>query len=735
MKNTISLCMIVGNVEEYIRRCLTSFSPIADEICVVRAIGCQTPDRTLEIAEKEFGAQVAEYRNKPGHEDWPHVDDFAAARQMSFNMASGTYCFWCDSDDVLESGAEVVRELAERGEYAAYQFPYKIFGKGIELPRERMMLKESGRWQFAVHECFDFKLKPVAGAEDARVVVKHLPHLTKTGSNERNLRILRSIPKKEMTTGLLYHLHVELALAGDLDGSVAVAKEALAQPDIGRPEKYEIFLNLAAATESPEHKHALLLQAYGTDPCRREALSLLANNSLNFGRADFGLAYANHMMATPPPKFTPWNNRAALYGWVGEDIYLQALRANGHMQEADTLRKARMADRGGPTISLVHATRGRPKEAALARKTWLDMADDPARIEHIFAIDTDDDESDCLRRFHHVSVHPGGGCVRAWNYGCFATEAPVIVQLSDDWTPIPGWDTVILERLGDLNEPKVLAVNDGFRTDKLLCMSICTRVYWGLDYFLFHPWFKGMYCDNWFTELAYERGAVIEARDLTFLHNHPFKTGAPMDKTYAEHNSPERYAQGEAVIGELRKKRDWSTVPGFFNYWPFYQQIAELLKPGDTVVEVGSWMGRSITYLMQECQRLNKPVKGYTVDHFRGESNSREHAATLALIGSESVRPKFEENLTRCGVRDLVTVIEGDSAESAAQIEDKSLAFCFIDAAHDYESVKRDILAWQPKMKAGGILAGHDALWEDVEKAVRELLPQAQILGDVWMVK
>jgi len=26
-------------------------------------------------------------------------------------LASGEYCFWCDSDDVLESGAEVVREL------------------------------------------------------------------------------------------------------------------------------------------------------------------------------------------------------------------------------------------------------------------------------------------------------------------------------------------------------------------------------------------------------------------------------------------------------------------------------------------------------------------------------------------------------------------------------------------------------------------------------------------------
>src|SRR5512138_609413 len=102
----ISLCMIVGNVEDYIERCLDSFKPIADEIVVVRAIGCAKPDRTLDIARDKYGAITAEYANKKGHEDWDHVDDFAAARQMSFDLASSEYCFWCDSDDILESGAE-----------------------------------------------------------------------------------------------------------------------------------------------------------------------------------------------------------------------------------------------------------------------------------------------------------------------------------------------------------------------------------------------------------------------------------------------------------------------------------------------------------------------------------------------------------------------------------------------------------------------------------------------------
>src|SRR5262252_5594541 len=134
MAGTISLCLIAGNVEEYIERCLTSFSPIADEIVVVRAIGTQTPDGTLDIAQQKFGATVGVYTNgglvhpKDGpSEGWPHIDNFAAARQQSFDMASGDYLFWVDTDDVLHAGAEYVRQHAVRNGFPAFFFRYDVF--------------------------------------------------------------------------------------------------------------------------------------------------------------------------------------------------------------------------------------------------------------------------------------------------------------------------------------------------------------------------------------------------------------------------------------------------------------------------------------------------------------------------------------------------------------------------------------------------------------------------------
>ena len=57
----------------------------------------------------------------------------------------------------------------------------------------------------------------------------------------------------------------------------------------------------------------------------------------------------------------------------------------------------------------------------------------------------------------------------------------------------------------------------------------------------------------------------------------------------------------------------------------------------------------------------------------------------------------------------------------APQIPDGSQDLVFIDADHGYESCKRDVLDWLPKVRVGGILCGHDADWPTVRQAVNEV--------------
>jgi hypothetical protein len=59
---------------------------------------------------------------------------------------------------------------------------------------------------------------------------------------------------------------------------------------------------------------------------------------------------------------------------------------------------------------------------------------------------------------------------------------------------------------------------------------------------------------------------------------------------------------------------------------------------------------------------------------------------------------------------DKVHAVRKFSFDAAADFADCSLDFVYVDAVHDYEGALRDILDWWPKLKPGGVMAGHDYL-------------------------
>jgi tetratricopeptide (TPR) repeat protein len=560
--NHITLCMIAGREAAHIETCLRAFAPAFDSLSLVIALGNQEPDDTAKIAravcfELDKPITVDHYKNGSDAHDWPHVDDFAAARDMSFIQGleiAPDWLFWADCDDTVDprTPIEELRTIAASGKADAYGFAYDVVGTGKRPIRERLFRAElfkSGKcsWSGAIHE-------NVVGEKVMAMdspVWRHSPHASKPLSKDRNMRIL----KGQMANAALnaFYIHQEHAIKGEWEEAKTWGDAAMALPNLPNSFRYEIALN--NVRKGPRRDaEAWAARAFALYPQCREALAFLALLRMEEGRMTDALALVERMGHVPPPaaELRPWCYDGKWYGWGHFDLLARLLRINGRQAE-----EAEDAIHGGkmPLISLIHATRGRHNAALACRERWLNLAEDPATIETVWCVDSDDHESVTVaKQFRHVVVEAGGGCVRAWNEGAEIARGKIFVQLSDDWQPSQGWDRAILAELSlagkSLDEPFVVAVGDGVRTDGLLCMAILSRARWQRQgRKMFSDEYKSVYSDNEFTHRAWRDGVVIDARKrITFEHMHPAFGKGETDKTYAESNSKERYAEGEAVF-------------------------------------------------------------------------------------------------------------------------------------------------------------------------------------------
>lgn len=178
----------------------------------------------------------------------------------------------------------------------------------------------------------------------------------------------------------------------------------------------------------------------------------------------------------------------------------------------------------------------------------------------------------------------------------------------------------------------------------------------------------------------------------------------------------------------------YQNIKGWFWFRTVYEQAVAEARDGAHFVEVGSWKGRSAAFMAVEIVNSGKKIRFDCVDTWRGS----EDMQNLPEVINDTLYDEFLGNIAP--VRKYVKPIRMASIEAAKRYRDSSLDFVFIDAGHEYENVKSDIIAWWPKVSSGGVLAGDDYGWAGVTEAVKETFSNYEVIStgdkrDQWHVR
>lgn len=178
----------------------------------------------------------------------------------------------------------------------------------------------------------------------------------------------------------------------------------------------------------------------------------------------------------------------------------------------------------------------------------------------------------------------------------------------------------------------------------------------------------------------------------------------------------------------------YQNILGWFDFEEVYTRMVDAAGPFARFVEIGAFQGKSTSFMAVEICNSRKRILFDVIDTWEGSVEhlyGQEHESTDVI--DRSLYQAFRTNTKP--IAHLINPIRLPSVEAAQGYQDHSLDFVFIDAAHDYDNVRADILAWQPKVKSGGYLGGHDFIlnYPGVIQAVNELVPNASIIGTSWL--
>jgi len=136
-------------------------------------------------------------------------------------------------------------------------------------------------------------------------------------------------------------------------------------------------------------------------------------------------------------------------------------------------------------------------------------------------------------------------------------------------------------------------------------------------------------------------------------------------------------------------------------------QIVDLCQ--ERSFKVGAELGVQIgVFAEKNLKRWSKCEKYYLIDLWKHQENYEDIANAEDSVQLGNLNQTVQR-LSKFGSKPVV--MHNSTLSASYLIPDDSLDFVYVDARHDYCGTYEDITTYWPKLKKGGIMAGHDYLF------------------------
>lgn len=165
-------------------------------------------------------------------------------------------------------------------------------------------------------------------------------------------------------------------------------------------------------------------------------------------------------------------------------------------------------------------------------------------------------------------------------------------------------------------------------------------------------------------------------------------------------------------------------------------KIAGKVPPGNVIVEIGAWRGRSSAAIYTAIQN---GVSAVSIDTWQGSPDEPHEIAK-----TEDIHASYMANMADLGIEVKefpgfdklnggVYYIKGDSLESVSLFPDASVLWLFEDGWHSRCGENLD--AWMPKVKPRGVHSGHDyfTFYKDVQQEVHKRFHIHAVAATIWI--